>query len=232
MQIGFFIWNKISDHKIKNEIYIFFFSACFLINIKAYFPEKKNFFINWLNEHEIPLKFVKWAEKIIKNNMNNNTNLNSSEIVKLLNQINNNIQFSPELKDLILFSLCEYNIYGKFNKFTIILACSIINIYYSQNKSDEEKISIKNDLINFFKNYNIINLNDLENCINEIIKLLNKEENYDSDDDEYLNNCLTTSSSHSSLNQIFSGYDENFEDNFNADVKKFENKNINIKKEN
>lgn len=226
MQIGFNVWNKIIDKKIKNDIYIFFFSASILIYIKRFFPEKIEFFITWLNEHNICIKFVKLSENLINENINCNFYPKSSDVIKLLNQINNNIQFSLELQNLILFSLCEYDIYGKYNKFIIILACSIINIYSSSKKMENEKNSIKNDLIESLKKFNIFNLKELENCINEIINLLNREDDYESDSDEYFNNCLTSSSSHSSLNQFFSNLDEDI--NNNDEMENFDTKNNNI----
>ena len=231
MQIGFNIWNKITEIKIKNDVYIFFFFASILIYIKKYFPEKMHFFINWLNENSISIKFVKRSENLMNNNMNYNFNPKSSDIIKLLNQINDNIKFSSELQNLILFSLCEYDIYGKYNKFIIILACAIINIYNSSKKIEFEKNSIKNDLLNSIKTFNIIDLKELENCTNEIINLLNREDDCDIDNEEYLNKCLTSSSSHNSINQIFSDFEDdiNNEENNKIEVnEKSDTKNNNI----
>jgi len=227
MQIGFYIWNKITEKKIKNDIYIFFFCACILIYIKKYFPEKLQFFINWLDNNNICINIVKQAENLISNNMNYNFCQRSSDIIKLLNQINDNIQISSELKNLILFSLCEYCIYGKYNKFIIILACCIINIYSSSKKIEIEKNSIKEDLLNSIKTFNIINLKELENCINDIINSINRDDDCEMNDEEYLNKCLTSSSSHSSLKQIFSDFED--DTNINEENNKIEENEKDIK---
>ena len=185
MQIGFSVWNKITYNQIKNKIYIFFFCASVLIYIKTYLPEKVQNFSNWLNDQNICIYYVKFSEKLIYENMNNIFYPKSLDIIQLLNQINDNIQLSSNLKNLILFSLMEYDIYGKYNKFIIILACSIINLYSSQ-KMENEKNSIITDLINSIKQFNVINLKELENCIKDIINLLNNDDG--NNDNEYTKN--------------------------------------------
>ena len=185
MQIGFSVWNKITYNQIKNKIYIFFFCASVLIYIKTYLPEKVQNFSNWLNDQNICIYYVKFSEKLIYENMNNIFYPKSLDIIQLLNQINDNIQLSSNLKNLILFSLMEYDIYGKYNKFIIILACSIINLYSSQ-KMENEKNSIITDLINSIKQFNVINIKELDNCIKDIINLLNNDDG--NNDNEYTKN--------------------------------------------
>ena len=185
MQIGFSVWNKITYNQFKYKIYIFFFCASVLIYIKTYLPEKVQNFSNWLNDQNICIYYVKFSEKLIYENMNNIFYPKSLDIIQLLNQINDNIQLSSNLKNLILFSLMEYDIYGKYNKFIIILACSIINLYSSQ-KMENEKNSIITDLINSIKQFNVINLKELEICIKEIINLLNNDDG--NNDNEYTKN--------------------------------------------
>ena len=186
MQIGFSVWNKITYNQIKNKIYIFFFCASVLIYIKIYLPEKVQNFSNWLNDQNICIYYVKFCEKLIYENMNNIFYPKSLDIIQLLNQINDNIQLSSNLKNLILFSLMEYDIYGKYNKFIIILACSIINLYSFSQKMENEKNSIITDLINSIKQFNVINLKELENCIKDIINLLNNDDG--NNDNEYTKN--------------------------------------------
>ena len=224
MQIGFSVWNKITYNQIKNKIYIFFFCASVLIYIKTYFPDKVQNFNNWLNDQNICIYYVKFSEKLIYENMNNIFYPKSSDIIQLLNQINDNIQLSSNLKNLILFSLMEYDIYGKYNKFIIILACSIINLYSFSEKMENEKNSIKTDLINSIKQFNVINIKELENCIKDIINSLNN--NDDNNDDEYLNN-----SSNNSLNQLFSNFENTNNTNNNniSEIGNFDKKNNNKK---
>ena len=148
--------------------------------------------------NKIEKYFVKRAQfLIIKNSHWKFYRNNSSEIIyDIFN--NNNIEFQFQLTEnektdiinfinnLILFSLCDYSIFGKYEKTIIVLACILLVV-----SNPIEDFAIPQEIIehnsnvmkNIIKNISFIDKNQVEKCANEIMTLMKKKDVNDNDDE-------------------------------------------------
>ena len=143
--------------------------------------------------NQIDLKFVKWANfLIIKNSRWKFYRNNSSEIIY---EIFNNKEFKLTeneknqiinfINDLILFSLWEYSIFGKYEKTIIVLACVLLVVSNPIQDFDIPKEIIEhncNAMKNIIKNINFIDKNQVQKCANEIVALMKKKEDVNDED--------------------------------------------------
>ncbi len=142
---------------------------------------------------------MKWAEKlIIKNSHWKFYRNNSSEIIyEIFN--NNSMEFHFQLTEnektdiinfinnLILFSLYDYSIFGKYEKTIIVLACILLVVSNPiQDFAIPQEIIEHNSNVmkNIIKNISFIDNNQVEKCANEIIALMKKNEDVNVNDDE------------------------------------------------
>ena len=148
--------------------------------------------------NKIELNFVKRSELlIIKNSHWKFYRNNSSEIIyDIFN--NNNIKFQFQLTEnektdiinfinnLILFSLCDYSIFGKYEKTIIVLACILLVVsnpiqdFFIPQEIIEHNSNVMNNII---KNISFIDKNQVEKCSNEIMTLMKKKDVNDNDDE-------------------------------------------------
>lgn len=76
------------------------------------------------------------------------------------------------------FALCEYDIYSTFNQIIIALASCLLS---AKEKADDNNKNIYQNIIKLIKNLNI-DLDLIEECMNNIIKNFNSEEEDNSDE--------------------------------------------------
>ena len=147
--------------------------------------------------NKIELNFVKWAEFLIINNSHwKFYRNNSSEIIyEIFNNNNSEFQLTENEKtltinfinNLILFSLWDYTIFGKYEKTIIVLACILIVVSFSfQDFPIPQEIIEHNSNVmkNIIKNISFIDVNQVEKCTNEIIALMKKKDDVDDDENE------------------------------------------------
>ena len=147
--------------------------------------------------NKIEKYFVKRAQfLIIKNSHWKFYRNNSSEIIyEIFNNNNSEFQFTENEKtltinfinNLILFSLWDYTIFGKYEKTIIVLACILIVVSFSfQDFPIPQEIIEHNSNVmkNIIKNISFIDVNQVEKCTNEIIALMKKKDDVDDDENE------------------------------------------------
>ena len=194
--------------------------------------------------NQIDLKFVKWANfLIIKNSRWKFYRNNSSEIIY---EIFNNKEFKLTeneknqiinfINDLILFSLWEYSIFGKYEKTIIVLACVLLVVSNPIQDFDIPKEIIEhncNEMKNIIKNINFIDKNQVQKCANEIVALMKKKEDVndeENDDEDEISISFNSLENFSSVKEAFTEIDDcsffsshfSFEENSN-DNNKFYN---------
>ena len=138
--------------------------------------------------NKIEKYFVKRAQfLIIKNSHWKFYRNNSSEIIyEIFNNNNSEFQSTENEKtltinfinNLILFSLWDYTIFGKYEKTIIVLACILIVVSFSfQDFPIPQEIIEHNSNVmkNIIKNISFIDKNQVEKCANEIIALMKKK---------------------------------------------------------
>ena len=147
--------------------------------------------------NKIEKYFVKRAQfLIIKNSHWKFYRNNSSEIIyEIFNNNNSEFQLTENEKtltinfinNLILFSLWDYTIFGKYEKTIIVLACILIVVSFSfQDFPIPQEIIEHNSNVmkNIIKNISFIDVNQVEKCTNEIIALMKKKDDVDDDENE------------------------------------------------
>ncbi len=97
--------------------------------------------------------------------------------------------------------------------FTIVLSCiyfSIVNTKNIENKIQEESNKIFLDIT---KKINFNEFNKIDECMNDIIKLINEDGNEKQEiieeNEDNCEKCITRSSSSTSLVELFNSFDKN-----------------------
>ena len=181
-------------------------------------PKKTKKLKNWICEREIDFTFIIWAERLILRRCSwiicrdtPNDILESIFFTYFSQEIKNN--YFEIIQSLIQFIYPEYKIYSRYDMFTIVLSCiyfSIVNTKNIENKIQEESNKI---FLDISKKINFNEFNKIDECMNDIIKLINEDGNEKQEiieeNEDNCEKCITRSSSSTSLVELFNSFDKN-----------------------
>ena len=193
-------------------------------------------FKNWIIENKIDLTFIFWAEKLILKKCNftlcQTTSNDILEII-LLNYFSKDLtsEIKELIETLINFTLGEYFIFGKYDFFTITISCIYFVIYNCENLNENNKKECEKQFNILLKDIDFINKTKIEDCVKEIVNLINMEENEENSnnetDDSLSERCITRTNSTTSLIELFTSFDKKYVENLSP-YKLNEKKEINF----
>ena len=193
-------------------------------------------FKNWIIENKIDLTFIFWAEKLILKKCNFTlcqTTPNDILEIILLNYFSKDLtsEIKEFIETLINFTLGEYFIFGKYDFFTITISCIYFVIYNCENLNENNKKECEKQFNILLKDIDFINKTKIEDCVKEIVNLINMEENEENSnnetDDSLSERCITRTNSTTSLIELFTSFDKKYVENLSP-YKLNEKKEINI----
>ena len=146
-------------------------------------------FKNWIIENKIDLTFIFWAEKLILKKCNFTlcqTTPNDILEIILLNYFSKDLtsEIKELIETLINFTLGEYFIFGKYDFFTITISCIYFVIYNCENLNENNKKECEKQFNILLKDIDFINKTKIEDCVKEIVNLINMEENEENSNNE------------------------------------------------
>ena len=193
-------------------------------------------FKNWIIENKIDLTFIFWAEKLILKKCNFTlcqTTPNDILEIILLNYFSKDLtsEIKEFIETLINFTLGEYFIFGKYDFFTITISCIYFVIYNCENLNENNKKECEKQFNILLKDIDFINKTKIEDCVKEIVNLINMEENEENSnnetDDSLSERCITRTNSTTSLIELFTSFDKKYVENLSP-YKLNEKKEINF----
>ena len=179
-------------------------------------PKKTKKLKNWICEREIDFTFIIWAERLILRRcswiicrVTPNDILESIFFTYFSQEIKNN--YFEIIQSLIQFIYPEYKIYSRYDMLTIVLSCiyfSFVNIKNIDKNIQEEA---NKNFSEIMKKINFIDFTKIDECMNDINKLINEDENINQENVEEnevnYEKCITRSNSSSSLVELFNSFD-------------------------
>ena len=172
---------------------------------------------NWICEREFDFTFIIWAERLILRRCSwiicrdtPNDILEFIFFTYFSKEIKKN--YFEIIKSLIQFIYIEYKVYSRYDMFTITLSCIIFAI--RNTKNIEKKIQEESNMIisDIMKKINFCNFDKIDECIKDIIDLINVDcnENQEIIEEKEVNyeKSITRSNSSASLVELFNSFDK------------------------
>ena len=147
-------------------------------------PYKLTKFKTWITRHKIDLKFIFRSEQLILKKCNwNLCIITPNDIFEIIfqNYFSNNIfaEYKDIIKTLINFSLSEYLIFGKYDFFTITISCFYFGILKYENLNENIKKEAEKEFNKLLNNLYFINKKKIEDCVKNIIDLIENDNGED-----------------------------------------------------